>query len=161
MTHESAAARPAAAHAYLVLSRANRAVEARALRSIARLGLGATDFGVLEALLHKGPLPVNVLGRKLLLTSGSITVAVDRLVRRGCVERRDDARDRRVRLVELTAHGRELIEAAFARHAADLEAAMAALTPEELATLVRLLRKLGQAAEQGSGERRSEMEEAS
>ena len=135
--------RPGGAETALVLWKASRAVEARALESIAHTGLGATDFGVLEALLHKGPLPVNTLGRKLLLTSGSITTAVDRLQRRGLVARRDDADDRRVRLVELTAAGRRLIAPAFERHAADLDRVVSVLSATERATLVSLLRKLG------------------
>ena len=134
---------PSGAETVLVLWKASRALEARALASIAESGLGTTDFGILEALLHKGPLPVNVLGRKLLLTSGSITSAVDRLVRRGLVVRRADATDRRVRLVELTAAGRRVITPAFARHAADLDDAVAVLGREERRTLVALLRKLG------------------
>jgi MarR family 2-MHQ and catechol resistance regulon transcriptional repressor len=138
---------PTGAHTWLVLARAARAVETRALRSIADTGLGASDFGVLEVLLHKGALPVNAIGRKLLLTSGSITTCVDRLARRGLVARRDDPDDRRVRLVELTPAGRALIEPAFARHAADLDALVAALAPEERSTLVALLRRLGTAAE--------------
>ena len=140
-------ATPTGAHTWLVLARAARAVEARALRSIADTGLGASDFAVLEALLHKGALPVNAIGRKLLLTSGSITTCVDRLARRGLVTRRDDPDDRRVRHVELTPDGRALIEAAFARHAADLDAVVQALTGEERSTLVALLRKLGTAAD--------------
>lgn len=138
---------PTGPHTYLVLWRAARALEHRARRSIEGTGLHATDFGVLEALLHKGPLPVNTLGKKLLLTSGSITTAVDRLAERGLVERKDDPADRRVRLVALTPRGRRLIEPAFARHAADLEEAASVLSREERATLVALLRKLGTAAE--------------
>ena len=145
MTSDPAA--PSGAHTWLVLFRAARAVEAHALRSIADTGLGASDFGVLEVLLHKGALPVNAIGRKLLLTSGSITTCVDRLARRGLVARRDDPDDRRVRRVELTAAGRALIGPALARHAADLDALVSALTPEERATLVALLRRLGTAAE--------------
>ena len=138
---------PGGAHTWLVLWKATRAVEARASASIEGTGLCASDFGVLEALLHKGPLPVNVVGRKLLLTTGSISTAVDRLARRGLVERKDHPADRRVRLVELTPRGREVIEPAFARHAADLEQVVSVLAPEERATLVALLRKLGKAAE--------------
>ena len=137
---------PTGVHTWLVLFRATRAVEARALRSIADSGLGASDFGVLEVLLHRGALPVNAIGRKLLLTSGSITTCVDRLARRGLVARRDDPDDRRVRRVELTPAGRALIEPAFARHAADLEAMMQVLTGEERGALVALLRRLGTAA---------------
>jgi MarR family transcriptional regulator, 2-MHQ and catechol-resistance regulon repressor len=150
MTSDQAA--PTGAHTYLVLARAARAVEAHALRSIADTGLGASDFVVLEVLLHKGPLPVNAIGRRVLLTSGSITTCVDRLARRGLVVRRDDPDDRRVRRVELTPAGRALIEPAFARHAADLDALVQVLGAEERATLVALLRRLGTAAEgEGTG----------
>jgi MarR family 2-MHQ and catechol resistance regulon transcriptional repressor len=120
---------PTGIHTWLVLWKAARAVETRAHESIGHTGLGATDFAVLEALLHKGPLPVNTLGRKLLLTSGSITAAVDRLEDKGLVSRADDPNDRRVRVVELTREGRKLIVPAFARHEKDLEQAVSALTP--------------------------------
>jgi len=136
-----------AVHTWLVLWRATRAVEARAHRSIEGTGLCASDFAILETLLHKGPLPVSVIGRKVLLTTGSITTAVDRLVGRGLVARKDDPADRRVRLVQLTARGRKLIEPAFATHGADLERVMTVLTREERGTLVTLLRKLGRGAE--------------
>jgi MarR family 2-MHQ and catechol resistance regulon transcriptional repressor len=142
---------PSGAHTWLVLWKATRAVESRALRSIEARGLCASDFGLLEALLHKGPLPINVLGRKLLLTTGSITTAVDRLVRRGLVARKDHPQDRRVRLVELTPAGRQLIEPVFTQHERDLEEVVSVLTPTERATLVTLLRKLGKGAAGDAG----------
>jgi MarR family 2-MHQ and catechol resistance regulon transcriptional repressor len=144
---------PTAAHTWLVLWKATRAVETRALQSIEHTGLCASDFAVLEALLHKGPLPVNTIGRKLLLTSGSITTAIHRLERRRLVERGDDPGDRRVRLVHLTPAGRRLIVPAFAQHERDLAKVVGALTRAEQATLVALLRKLGTAAEQGAAAR--------
>ncbi len=124
-----------------------RAIENRVHQSIEELGLCASDFGVLEALLHKGALPVNVLGKKLLLTSGSITTAVDRLARRGLVERRDDPEDRRVRIVDLTPKGRRLIVPAFARHAGDLERVFGTLSRTDRAKLADLLRAVGTHAE--------------
>ena len=148
---------PTAPHTYLVLWKAARAVERRAHESIAGTGLGQTDFAILEALLHKGPLPVNALGRKVLLTSGSITSAVDRLEGRGLVARADDPADRRVRRVALTAAGRRVIAPAFDRHAGELEEVVSVLTRGERATLVALLRKLGRGAEGTLGE----LEEAS
>jgi MarR family 2-MHQ and catechol resistance regulon transcriptional repressor len=75
-------------HVFLVMWKALHAVEAYAQRSVAELEMCGSDFAVLEALLHKGPLPINELGKKVLLTSGSITVAVDRLESKGLVERR-------------------------------------------------------------------------
>jgi len=134
-------------HVFLVLWKALHAVEAYAVRSIAELDLGATDFAVLEALLHKGPLPVNEIGRKVLLTSGSITTAVDRLEAKGFVERRAHGSDRRTRIVHLTKQGRRLITRAYAQHAEDIERlAAASLTKAERATLIRLLKKFGYAA---------------
>lgn len=133
-------------HLWLVLWRSARAVEELAHRSVSAAGLCPSDFGVLEALLHKGPMPVNTIGKKVLLTSGSITTAVDRLERRGLVERREGPADRRARIVHLTREGRKLIKRAFAEHAADMERAASALNENELKTLLRLLKKLGYSA---------------
>ena len=131
-------------HIFLVLWKAARAVQTYAEKSITELALCGSDFGVLEALLHKGPLPVNEIGKKILLTSGSITVAVDRLEKRELVERRAHGTDRRARIVHLTKEGRKLITRAYAQHAADLEQLMSAsLTTTERATLIRLLKKIG------------------
>src|SRR6478735_12161445 len=100
-------------HVWLVLMKTFQALMPHAAESIGRTELGDSDFRVLEALLHKGPLPVNTLGPKVWLTPGSISVAVDRLVRKGLVSRKDRAEDRRVRQVELTTKGRALITRGF------------------------------------------------
>ena len=140
-------------HVFLVLWKAARAVESYAQRSIVDLEIGGSDFAVLEALLHKGPLPVNEIGKKVLLTSGSITVAVDRLERKGLVERRAHGTDRRARIVHLTKEGRTLITRAYTQHGADLERLVSAsLTSRERAALIRLLKQIGyQAAEYAQG----------
>jgi len=131
-------------HVYLVLWKASRAAQAYAEKSISGLEMGGSDFAVLEALLHKGPLLVNEIGKKVLLTSGSITVAVDRLETKGLVERRAHGTDRRARIVHLTKEGRKVITRAYADHAADMERlASDSLTKEERKTLIRLLKKIG------------------
>jgi MarR family 2-MHQ and catechol resistance regulon transcriptional repressor len=131
-------------HVFLVMWKALHAVEAYAQRSVAELEMCGSDFAVLEALLHKGPLPINELGKKVLLTSGSITVAVDRLESKGLVERRTSGTDRRARIVHLTKAGKELIARLYADHAADMEQlASASLTKAERETLIRLLKKIG------------------
>jgi MarR family 2-MHQ and catechol resistance regulon transcriptional repressor len=135
--------REAATRVWLVLWKAAHAIEQNAIRSVSALGLGPSDFAVLEVLLHKGPQPVNIIGRKVLLTSGSITAAVDRLESRKLVRRTADPKDRRSRIVELTEAGRRLIERAFQKHAMDMEETMAVLRPSERAELVRLLKKVG------------------
>jgi MarR family 2-MHQ and catechol resistance regulon transcriptional repressor len=130
-------------HLWLILWKTTRAVEQNALHSVSGLGLGRSDFAVLEILLHKGTQPVNVIGKKILLTSGSITTAIDRLEARKLVRRIRHPEDQRARLVELTKEGRTRIECAFRQHARDLEETVAVLTPEERLELIQLLKKLG------------------
>jgi MarR family 2-MHQ and catechol resistance regulon transcriptional repressor len=131
-------------HVFLVLWKAARAAEAYAEKSILELEMCGSDFAVLEALLHKGPLPVNEIGKKVLLTSGSITVAVDRLETKGLVERRASGTDRRARIVHLTKEGRKLATRAYADHAADMERlASGSLTVAERKKLIDLLKKIG------------------
>lgn len=131
-------------HVFLVLWKAVSAVEAYAQNSIAESEMCGSDFAVLEALLHKGPLPINEIGKKVLLTSGSITVAVDRLESKGLVERRASGSDRRARIVHLTKDGRELITRIYADHASDMEQlAAASLSRAQRETLIRLLKKIG------------------
>jgi len=105
---------------------------------------------VLEALLHKGPLPVNTIGPKVWLTPGSISVAVDRLEKTALVKRKNTD-DRRVRLVELTAKGRALITRTFREHAAAMEEAAGVLSKEERRMLLRLLKKMGKGGEETKG----------
>lgn len=134
---------PSATHVWLVLWKAAHAVEQNAMNSISELGLGLSDFAVLEMLFHKGPQPVNVIGKRILLTSGSITTAVNRLESRKLVRRTTHPEDQRARLVQLTEPGRLLIEQAFRQHALDMEETMAVLTLDERFELMRLLKKVG------------------
>jgi MarR family 2-MHQ and catechol resistance regulon transcriptional repressor len=118
------------------------------MRSIEGSGLGLSDFAVLEVLLNKGPQKVNDIGRRVDLTSGSITAAVDRLATRGLVVRELDDADRRSRIVRLTPAGRAHIGAIFTRHAEALEAASSGLTKTERKALIELLKKLGLTADE-------------
>lgn len=135
-------------HLWLVMWKASNAVKEFDARSIEKLGMCFSDFVIMEILLHKGPLPVNTLGKKVDLTSGSITTAIDRLEELGYAERKAHAADRRVTLVRLTERGRRFIEKGYARHAERMEQAISSvLKPEERATLIRLMKKLGKSVE--------------
>lgn len=100
--------------------KAHRALSRHAIKSIEPSGLGQSDFAVLEVLLSKGPQKVNDIGRRVDLTSGSITTAIDRLEARGLVAREHDDADRRTRVVRLTPAGRAHIGGIFAQHEAAL-----------------------------------------
>src|SRR3989454_12286508 len=130
-------------HLWLVLMKAHRALERLAAQSIESLDVCLSDFGVMELLLHKGPQPVNEIGRCIALTSGAITTAVDRLEARGLVTREAHASDRRARIVRLTARGKEQAGTVFAGHKAAMDSAASALSKAERALLIDLLRKLG------------------
>src|SRR4029079_6845766 len=99
------AAHASGTHLWLVLMKGHRGLPRVAIQSIESLGVGLSDFGVMELLLHKGPQPVNEIGRRIELTSGAITTAVDRLAARGLVTREAHESDRRARIVRLTAQG--------------------------------------------------------
>ena len=135
-------------HVWLVMMKAHRALERVAVRSIESFELGLSDFGVLEILLHKGPQPVNTIGRRIGLTSGAITAAVDRLESCELVTRGSHPTDRRARVVQLTVRGRKQATRVFAGHKAAMDAVARALSKDERATLIHLLKKLGTFAEQ-------------
>ncbi len=127
----------------LILWKAAKAVEKVDRASIAETGLGLTDFAILEALLHKGPLTINAIGEKVLLTSGSMTAAINRLKKNGLVRRVQDPADGRCFHVHLTDDGRKVIEQAYGLHRRNLEKVVEVLNPEERDELVRLLKKIG------------------
>ena len=135
-------------HLWLVLMKAYRTLERHARCSIEPLGLGSSDFAILELLLHRGQQPVNAIGRRVHLTSGAITSAVDRLEVQGLVVRTADAEDRRTRFVSLTPKGTALIRKVFGVHKRAMEGATSSLTAAERETLINLIKKLGRAAEE-------------
>src|ERR1700685_1324396 len=133
-------------HVWLVMMKAMRALTRYAAAGIEETGLGLSDFGVLELLLHKGPLPVNTIGPMVDLTPGSISTAVDRLVAKGLVSRVESAEDRRVRIVALTPRGKTLIDSAFRKHSGQMKRVFSELSPEELRDLETALKKVGRRA---------------
>ena len=135
-------------HLWLVLMKAHRTLERHARRSIEPLGLGPSDFAILELLLHRGQQPVSAIGRRVDLTSGAITSAVDRLEAQGLVVRTADAEDRRTRFVSLTPKGTARIREVFGIHKRAIEAATRGLATAERETLINLIKKLGRAAEE-------------
>lgn len=132
-------------HVWLVFMKAYQALHRYASQSIQGTNLCLSDFVALEMLLHKGPQPINAIVEKLGLTSGALTASIDRLEKKGYVERHFDAEDRRIRIIHLTPSGKELIETSFNQHAQDMEIAIENLTPEERETLILLLKKAGKA----------------
>ncbi len=131
------------AYLRLILGKANQAVEQVDRKSITRTDLNVSDFSILEALLHKGPMPINTVGEKVLLTSGSMTAAANRLEAKGLVERIRDPLDGRSFYLHLTKPGLELIRSAYRRHSENLENIFTCLDEKERDELVRLLKKVG------------------
>ena len=135
-------------HVWLVLMKAHKSLHRHATRSIEVLDMCFSDFAVLELLLHKGPQPVNEIGRRIELTSGSITTAIDRLEERGLVVRSFDPRDRRARIVSLTKQGTVRIREVFSEHERAMDRAASGLSRTERDVVAKLLVKLGTSAEE-------------
>ena len=127
----------------IVLARCYRAISQVAEDSLREAGMCVTDFVALESLLHKGPLTITQMQEKVMLASGSMTAAVDRLERKGFIVRKPAGKDRRAKLLELTPEGRKTVRKVFDHHASALEAAMKVLNAAEKIQLHALLKKLG------------------
>jgi MarR family 2-MHQ and catechol resistance regulon transcriptional repressor len=138
---------PEALHAWLIMLKAWQSMSRYLVPALLEEGLGESDFRVLEVLLHKGPMPVNAIGPKVALNPGSVSVAVDRLYKKGFVSRVESSQDRRVRTVSLTEKGRQMFAPLFRRHAALIRRAFQDVPSEELQHLELILKKVGKRAE--------------
>jgi len=139
---------PEAIHTWLVMLKASQAIHHLAFPPVLKEGLGDSDFRVLDVLLHKGPMSVNALGPKVDLNPGSVSVAVDRLYKKGLVSRVESESDRRVRTVSLTEKGRRVFVPIFRQHAALIQRAFQDVSPEEQRQMEEVLKRIGRRAEE-------------
>lgn len=128
---------------FIVLSRAYRALNEEVNKVIQQRGLNPTEFAVMELLYHKGDQPLQQIGGKILLASGSITYVVDKLEQKGYLRRNGCPKDRRVTYAQITDEGKALIEEIFPEHSQRINELMDVLPSEEKQTVIDLLKKLG------------------
>jgi MarR family transcriptional regulator, 2-MHQ and catechol-resistance regulon repressor len=128
---------------YLKLTRASERLWDRLAVGLQREDLTPSQFGVLEALYHLGPMCQRDLGERILRSSGNMTLVIGNLERNGLVRRERSAEDRRYHQVHLTAEGERLVRRVFPGHADAITRELAVLTQEEQRTLGHLCRKLG------------------
>jgi MarR family 2-MHQ and catechol resistance regulon transcriptional repressor len=132
-----------ALNAYVKLMRAAESVSARIHQHVSRAGFTISQFGVLEALYHLGPLTQAAIAQKILKSSGNITMVIDNLEKQGLVKRQRHPEDRRSYEVHLTAKGKKVIGALFPAHATGILKDLSILSKSEQETLGNLCRKLG------------------
>lgn len=135
-----------AASLWLVMMKAHRSIQGYVESTFASMGIGLSDFAILEVLLHKGPMSMSAIGSTVILANPSMTAAIARLERQGLVERTGCGSDRRVRTVRLSREGKRLIQELFAQHDRDLEALMADVGPAERAAARAVVKQVGLAA---------------
>ena len=138
--------RTAALRLLIVMTRALRTVTEPSRQHLKQWDLSPTEFGVLEALHHKGPLPLSSLAERVLITGASMTYAVKQLEQRGLIRRRGSAEDQRVVFGELTESGRDIIAKVFPEHAEQIRLGMRGLSRQEKRQAAELLKKLGHMA---------------
>jgi MarR family 2-MHQ and catechol resistance regulon transcriptional repressor len=136
-----------ALNAFINLARASNSVLTRLSTDLERHGITTSQFGILETLLHLGPMCQRALGEKLLRSGGNITMVIDNLEKHGLVQRVRQKEDRRMIVIHLTAKGRKLISQVFPQHAKEIAREMNRLTANEQEELRRLCRKLGRGGE--------------
>ncbi|WP_139651830.1 MarR family winged helix-turn-helix transcriptional regulator [Raoultibacter phocaeensis] len=145
-THSASAKRERLDGALVIaLSRSYEIAHRTSRKLVAEYGITFSQFEVLEALMHKGPLTVNAIIDAVLSTGGSITVVVRNLEKLGYVARTVNPDDGRSFIVELTACGKSLIEELFPRHMKALGASLSELGDDDIETIIELLKKVGQA----------------
>jgi len=141
--YQGTATEKSALDVYIKLSRAAEAVTARINHHLKDVKLTISQFGVLEAIYHLGPMHQNQLAEKILKSTGNLTLVIDNLEKRGLVERERDPSDRRCVLIHLTDAGHQLIHNFFPRHVAAVVQTLGVLSLEEQAQLAALCKKLG------------------
>lgn len=128
---------------FIVLSRAYKAINEHVNKVIQTKGLNPTEFAVLELLYHKGEQPLQQIGGKILLASGSITYVVDKLEQKGLLKRMACPKDRRVTFAQITEEGKKFIQDIFPDHEKRIHELMSSLTATEQVEAINLLKKLG------------------
>lgn len=133
----------AALKSLIVLSRAQHAVEEEVRKDIQSHGLTPTEFGVLELLYHKGKQPIQHIGKRILLTSGSMTYVIDKLEKKELLQRVRCPKDRRIVYAEITDKGYQQIEQIFPAHEQKITEIFSVLSPEEKEQFIALLKRVG------------------
>ena len=132
-----------ALNTYVKLMRAAESITTRVHKHLSSAGLTVSQFGVLEAIYHLGPLSQKDLGRKILRSSGNITMVIDNLEKRRLVRRKRDTSDRRIFIVHLTGEGQKLIRKIFPSHAAVITDELSVLNATDQMVLGNLCKKVG------------------
>ena len=132
-----------ALHAITVLLRASRSLEDLLKKDVSKYGLNATEFAVLELLYHKGRQPIQIIGKKILVASSSITYVIDKLEEKGFVIRQGCPNDRRVIYAAITEEGEAMMEKIFPEHERKMEELFSAIPAEELARTINYLKIIG------------------
>ncbi len=130
----------------VVLSKAYKSIMDQAAKDIKRYGLSASEFGIMDVLYNKGKLPLQQISDKILITSGTMTYNMDKLVKKDWVKRVPCTEDRRVIYAELTESGREQFALIFPGHVEHIQQMMSGLTSEQKQTIIELLKAAGKGA---------------
>lgn len=126
-----------------ILLRAANAVEHRIKDDVSMYGLGLSDFGALEVLYHKGPLPVQAICEKVLIANSSMSYVIDTLIKKHLIKKIKNPDDRRIHIVELTEEGHRLMDDIYPKHQGHMRSMIDVLDESEETELQRLLKKLG------------------
>lgn len=129
--------------AVTVILRASQAIQEVIRKDVANYGLNPTEFACLELLYHKGDQPIQMIGKRVLISSSSITYVVDKLEQKNYVRRQGCPEDRRVIYAVLTSEGKALMDEIFPQHAIKIEEVFTDLNADELNQTIELVKRVG------------------
>lgn len=133
--------------AVTVILRASQAIQEVIRKDAANYGLNPTEFSCLELLYHKGDQPIQMIGKKVLISSSSITYVIDKLEQKKYVRRQGCPEERRVIYAVLTEEGQALMDEIFPQHVKKITAIFADLHEDEVKQTIELLKRIGLTAE--------------
>ena len=129
-------------NAVSVILRASQSIQEVIRKDAAKYEMNPTEFAVLEVLYQKGDQPIQMIGKKVLISSSSITYVVDKLEQKKFVVRKACPEDRRVTYASLTSHGKTLMDRIFPKHEKKMEGIFCQFTDTDMNKMIELLKKI-------------------
>ncbi|GGA78126.1 MarR family winged helix-turn-helix transcriptional regulator [Ornithinibacillus halotolerans] len=134
--------------AFVVLMKASKSIQEAIKHDISNQGMRTSDFSILEALYHKGRLTVREVSEAVLINTGSITYVIDKLEKKGLLERSNCKEDRRVVYIQITEEGKQLMDTIFPQHQQVIEELFDGIAEEDIETTINVLKQVGIKASQ-------------
>ncbi len=133
--------------AFTVFMKASQSVEKLIKQDFLKKEINLNEYAVMELLYHRGEMPIQSIGKRVLMGSGSITYVIDKLEKKGFLYRKPCEEDRRKMFACITDAGKEYMDIRVKEQEALITKVFAEWDDEEVGTAIDLLKRVGKYAE--------------